>query len=656
MIRLQRGIGLLALIALFLGASIAFGQEVTPESAPAGAAESLPQDETIRVVGSGIVIPAFEALSQDSAATGRIETSVTGTVRGFEAFCNGNADITLAPRAMNESEFTACSTNGTAFIELLLGYNAVALISSPDAAFGTCLNLDQLNVLLAPSAAGQITNWRQINPESPANVLSIVVPSDSSAAYALIDGLIEGDGLRSDAVVGTTDAAIDAVLGNPNALAIVNDADLQISGADVRIIEISGNAAGCLSADAETIADETYVGSTPLYAYVNPNSLSKAGLEETLASVFAPSSAAELPALGIVAPLESGYAMNAVNLAEVTLGRTFSAESADFSINPSVAGFVSIAGSAAGRDYISGVTGAFVAQYPSVTTTVNLNGQVAGARQFCNGEVELLVTEAPLTQEQLAACEENEITPYTVNLGAQAVVLAANAASSYLQCLTPEALTTAFTAASAHNIVTWNQVDESFPENNIYLFVPTAGNAFVDLMMIRLQGTDIPARIDDPVIQQNDSADYRAAAAANTPGAIAFFTWNEYLALSSQDGLQLIAIERDGDCITPDSATIADGTYLLARPLQLLVSTAQLTRADIQSLLWYIASDEQYGQFETANLTGIPFAALGELRVSLQTAFDEAQAAAVAAAEEAAAQAAAEAEATPEPEATESAE
>lgn len=653
MIRLQRGIGLLALVALLLGANIAFSQEVTPESTPDTPAESLPQDDTVRVVGSGIVIPTFESLASGSGSAS-LDVTVTGTARGFEAFCSGIADITLAPRAMSDNEFAACTTNGSGFVELLIGYNAMSLISSESSAYGTCFNLEQLNVLFAPSASGQVTNWRQVNPESPANALSLIVPPDTAAAFVLLDDTIDGDGVRADVSIASTADAVAAVTADPNALAVVNYAELLTLNAAVRTVQINGNAAGCISPTAETIENGTYVGATPLFAYVNPNSLSKAGLVEALESVFSADVAAELVARGIVAPLDSEVAINVASLSDTVLGRTFSAESVDFAINPSVAGFVNVAGSAAGRDYLSAVTGSFVSLYPSVTTTVNLNGQVGGVRDFCNGTVEFAVIESDLTEEQLASCTENNIVPFEIELGSQATVLAAAASSDYLECLSTDALTTAFAAASANEITTWNQVDAAFPEANIYLFTPNAGDPYVDLMMVRLQGSDIPSRVDEPVTQLNASADYRAAAVANTQGALGLFSWVEFQSLDPALGLMPVSINVDGSCVAPGTATIADGTYPLSRSLRLVVGELQLTRDDVQSLLWFMAADENYGLFETSGLSGIPFTAMADLRVRLQDAFDAAELAAATPAEpEATDEPDAAAEATPEAEATE---
>lgn len=56
------------------------------------------------------------------------------------------------------------------------------------------------------------------------------------------------------------------------------------------------------------------------------------------------------------------------------------------------------------------------------------------------------MVETEPTAEVLANCEPNNITTQTFDLGSQAVVLVANGASDYLQCLTTDQLITLWQA------------------------------------------------------------------------------------------------------------------------------------------------------------------------------------------------------------------
>jgi hypothetical protein len=142
---------------------------------------------------------------------------------------------------------------------------------------------------------------------------------------------------------------------------------------------------------------------------------------------------------------------------------------------------------------------------------------------------------------------------------------------------------------------------------------------------------------------------YRAAATANVPGALTFMTWTDYqdVLSNAQANIQLVAVDGGAGCVAPSVETITDGTYPLARPLNVVVNKAALTDITVQSWLWSVFSDQNHSLFTASGLVGVPVESLDAVRAELQTAFDEAAAEA-----EAAAAAALEAASTEEPVAT----
>jgi hypothetical protein len=113
-------------------------------------------------------------------------------------------------------------------------------------------------------------------------------------------------------------------------------------------------------------------------------------------------------------------------------------------------------------------------------------------------------------------------------------------------------------------------------------------------------------------------------------------TWSDYqrVLLNNQDRIQLVQVDNGNGCVTPAPETIANDSYPLSRPANLIVSRPALSRVEVQSLLWYWASDENYNLLENAGYVGLAFGDLPNLREDLQRLFN---------------QAAAEAEVTPEP-------
>ncbi|NDJ60819.1 MAG: hypothetical protein GYB67_06820, partial [Chloroflexi bacterium] len=414
-------------------------------------------------------------------------------------------------------------------------------------------------------------------------------------------------------------------------------------GDTLRILEFDAGTAGCVLPTAESIEARLYDAGQRLLLYVNAAALDNhAGLAEALSFSTSAEAAPLVAGQGFFALTETITAANQMILADRTTGRQFSLEVIAFSIPDNLFGQISVGGASTGADYIDTLTGAFTTAYPSIITNVTIEGQPAGVRRFCNGELDVLVTFEPLAGEAADNCAANNITPQTIELGRQATVVLANAASDYLTCLTAEQLATVWSARSVETITRWNQVNPEFPDAPMTLFVPDPGDLFGNILMLQVAGANDPYRIDGEV---NADPLFRAAAVNNVEGAATFMSWPEYQAVvrDGQASPLPVAVDSGAGCVAPDETTIADGSYPLSQPLLLHVSRAALTRPELQSLLWYAMSDANYGLLLDNGLTGLAFGDLPDIRASLQTTYDEV---AVEAAEAAAAAAAA--EATPE--------
>lgn len=609
------------------------------------------QDEaSVTAAGSGVVAPLAQAFSDTSGIP--LNLDITGTNRGLQALCSGEVNLAVSTRALSVAEESACAAQGVDFYELLPGFNGLALISSQNAAFAQCLTSAQLNTLFAPTAANQILDWSQINSENAADALEVILPAVDSANYALLDSLVEGDGLRSDAATVSSDAdAIAAVESSPNAVAVINFENITDA---VRALQLSATAIGCVSPSAESFANRTYPAAEPLFFYANAAQAASEPLQAYLAAVVNEDAANIVTEAGFTPATDAIFEAGRALLAENNTGREFSRYVSEFQISESVAGTVNIGGAAAGSEFIRQAGTAFTSLYPGVTVNASLLGTVDGARRLCNGEIDIALFSVPLTDEQLANCEAVNVVPITFNLGFSAVALVSNAESEYLQCLTLEQLSAAL-AVSDTLPVTWDQVDPSFGADAITLFAPPIGSFTTDFLLLASSGTGAINRSDDAIQFSGDFL-FRAAAAANVPGALALFDFNEFTEIleSDQQNIQPVSIDGSGGCVEPGFDTLHDGSYALARPVQLVVSQSALVRPEVQSFLWFIAGDDQFDLLQNNGISGVEFAAQQSLRNRLQDEFAEATAAALIAQPEATpeAEATAEPDTAPEAEAT----
>lgn len=626
---LQRTAGVLMLLAVLLVPAATLAQD----------------NDTITVGGSGIAAPVFEALIAASGVEGAFDVTVQGTGAGLADLCAGTLDVALAGRAIDPLEEAACDAAGVAFVELQLANEALAVIVSSDNNRLECVTASNFNTLFAPSARGTTISWSTLDAAAPAADVALVLPPATTTAYALLDTLTSGDGIRTDVALAADYAAvIEQVAGNADAIGVVNLA--AASGAEgVRVLPVSNPVAvTCYDATPENIENGNYQAGLPLFAYVNAASLGKAGLGDVLAFAASDGAAEAVSAAGVTPLSATAAATLADVVANGTTGRTFSRAVVSYQIPPTVAGQVNVGGVAHAFTLFNNVTTSLQNTY-NLTTQTFFEGQPASVRRFCNGELDIVVISEPLTAEEIASCEANQITTMEIPVGHQAAVLVASAEADYLACLTTDQVASIW-QASSETPETWNQISATMADAPVYLFAPQFGDSLSGLVA----GSGI---LREPTEANTDPL-YRAAAVANAGSGLTYMTLADYerALANGQQGIQLVAVDAGNGCVTPSAATVADGTYALTRGVTLLVNNASLANEPVKALLWSLFSDTNFSLTNATGFADLDLTDFADARDMLQTAFDEAAAQAAeeaATAEETESTEDADTEATPEP-------
>jgi phosphate transport system substrate-binding protein len=247
---------------------------------------------SINISGSSTVEPisslAAEAFGSEN---GDVEIAVDGpgTGDGFELFCNGETDISDASRAIDEEEAAACEENGIEYVELQIAYDGMSVLTSADNSAVECLSFADLYALVGPEAEG-FGNWSDgqaiatelgSTTQLPDAELAVTGPGTESGTYdsfieiALAD-IAEARGqdpetTRPDYQSSADDNTIIAnVEASPTSLGWVGFAFAENAGDTVTEIPISAEPGGdCVEPSPETISDQSYPLSRPLFIYVN---------------------------------------------------------------------------------------------------------------------------------------------------------------------------------------------------------------------------------------------------------------------------------------------------------------------------------------------------------------------------------------------------
>ena len=254
----------------------------------------------INISGSSTVEPisarAAELFNDDVNGDVEITVSGPGTGDGFAVFCEGETDISDASRAIKDDEAATCEANGINYVELLVAFDGIAVLTSPDNDAVDCLAFADLYALLGAEAQDN-ANWSDADavaaelgstvapyPDAP---LFVSAPGTESGTYdSFIEIALEDLGaerlgedaetyIRSDFAGQANDnVIIEGIAGNDASLGWVGFAFADGAGDAVKILAVSEEPGGeCVSPTIETIADSSYPVSRPLYIYVNTDKL-----------------------------------------------------------------------------------------------------------------------------------------------------------------------------------------------------------------------------------------------------------------------------------------------------------------------------------------------------------------------------------------------
>jgi phosphate transport system substrate-binding protein len=297
-----------------LGAAVLGATLLTTAAVGSALAQEL--EGSVVVSGSSTVRPITDLVAEGfAAANPNVTVSVDGpgSTVGFELLCNGDIDIGDASRAIKDTELETCNGAGISPVELNVGIDGLAVITSTQNDALECLNFNDLYAIFGIES-DDLRTWEDIAAFAgelgsttsawPSGDIAITAPGDESGTWgSFIEITLQGiqdaraeagneaaaetdaDGkivrrtrLPGDIYVASGDdnAIIEGVGGNPNGIGFVGFA-YAINNADrVRMIPIDGGD-GCVEPDHDTVASGTYPIARPLFIYPDTGRLDANG-------------------------------------------------------------------------------------------------------------------------------------------------------------------------------------------------------------------------------------------------------------------------------------------------------------------------------------------------------------------------------------------
>jgi phosphate transport system substrate-binding protein len=239
---------------------------------------SEPVSGEIRIEGSSTVYPITQAaaeLFREENPDARIEVGGAGTSDGFEAFCQGDTQISDASRPIDPAEeVPVCKENGVEYIEIPIAYDGISVVVNKKGNdWAKDITSEELKKIWEPSAEGKITRWSQVRSDWPDNELSLYGPGTESGTYEYFNEVIVGNeeevSRQSDVEMSEDDnVLVQGVSGDKNALGYFGYSYYENNLDTLRALAVDG-----VKPTEDSIRSGEYLLSRPLFIYVSTDAL-----------------------------------------------------------------------------------------------------------------------------------------------------------------------------------------------------------------------------------------------------------------------------------------------------------------------------------------------------------------------------------------------
>ncbi len=202
-----------------------------------------------------------------------------------------------------------------------------------------------------------------------------------------------------------------------------------------------------------------------------------------------------------------------------------------------------------------------------IKITVGESGTGGGFEKFCAGETDISDASRPINEEdEVPVCESAGVEFTELQVATDALTVVAHPDLA-VDCLTTDQLIELWEPGSS--ITNWNQLDPSFPDQEITLFGPGTDSGTYDYMAADVIGDESESTRDDYESSEDDNVLVQGV--AGTEGATGYFGYTYYE--ENAETLKALAIDDGNGCVEPSAETAQAGDYTpLARPLFIYVS------------------------------------------------------------------------------------
>ncbi|MEM1446459.1 MAG: PstS family phosphate ABC transporter substrate-binding protein [Planctomycetota bacterium] len=273
--------------------------------------------------------------------------------------------------------------------------------------------------------------------------------------------------------------------------------------------------------------------------------------------------------------------MNIKTLSAIVGGAALTAGFA-FPASAQLSGNVEIDGSSTVGPITAAVQREFSNEYSDVDVTVNVSGTGGGFKRFTIGETDISNASRPIKGKEADAAAANGIAFFEVPVAYDGLSIVVNQANDWAGEMTVEHLQKIFLADNQSTVKNWSDVDPSFPDIEIKMYIPGTDSGTFDYFKEVVAGKKGEIRSDVSVSEDDNVL---VTGVTGERGGIGFFGSSYYFANS--DKLKSVKIKNDaGEFVGPTPESIENGSYNpFSRPLFIYVNKESLAKPAVKAFV-----------------------------------------------------------------------
>lgn len=220
---------------------------------------------------------------------------------------------------------------------------------------------------------------------------------------------------------------------------------------------------------------------------------------------------------------------------------------------------------------------AFEKQQSDIDVEVAVSGTGGGFTRFCKGEIDIADASRSISLKEMAACKEHGIRFIEIPVAYDALTVVVNPKNEFVKSLTPAQLKKIWEPMAEGQIVSWRQVDPSFPDERLRLYGPGNNSGTFDYFTEAIVGKAKQSRTDY-IASEDDYLIVRGV--KRNVGAIGYFGYAYYL--ENQKKLKAVAIDNGKGGVLPSPESVTSSRYVpLSRPIFIYVASQAIERPEV---------------------------------------------------------------------------